>query len=146
MKILEVSVEGIRGIPASGEGIDLNFQSEHEQVPNWIVIAGRNGAGKSTLLRAIALAIAGPAAARNLVKSFSNWIHDREDLASTTVKVEFSQSDSFKTGRPMTFNPSMALQWSRVEDGPAPVMERKIVGGVGIPHVARGARIRADGS
>lgn len=75
------------------------------------------------------IAIAGPAAARNLVESFSNWIHDREDLASTTVKVEFSQSDSFKTGRPMTFNPSMALQWSRVEDGPAPVMERKIVGG-----------------
>lgn len=129
MKILEVAVEGIRGIPAGGEGVDLNFQSEQDGVPNWIVIAGRNGAGKSTLLRAIALAIAGPAAARNLVESFSNWIHDGETLASTTVKVEFSPSDSFKTGRPMLFNPSMALQWSKAEDGPAPVMERKIVGG-----------------
>lgn len=129
MKILEVAVEGIRGIPAGNKGVELSFQSDQEDVPNWIVIAGRNGAGKSTLLKAIALAIAGPSAARNLVESFSSWIHEGEGSASTAVKVEFSQSDSFKTGRPMTFNPSMALQWSRAEDGPAPVMERKIVGG-----------------
>lgn len=128
MRILEVDVEGVRGIPGGDAGVSLRFHHEQQNLPQWIVIAGRNGAGKSTLLRAIALAIVGPSVARNLVESFSTWIRDGEESASATVKLEFSNNDFFRTGRPLTFNPSAGLHWARA-DGPTPTIEPKKSGG-----------------
>jgi AAA domain, putative AbiEii toxin, Type IV TA system/AAA domain len=68
MYISQVRLRNIRGFHGARE-VDLKLTS-----PGWTVIAGRNGSGKTSLLRAIALAVSGPAVARNLVSDFENWV------------------------------------------------------------------------
>lgn len=134
MQILEVQIDSVRGVPSGDQRVALDFQSRDRQLPHWIVFAGRNGAGKSTLMRAIALAIAGPSVARLLAESFDGWIRDGEDRAYASVKLKFSEGDSFSTtGRRPTFDPWTSLAWVR-SDGPEPMIERNRVGGSWTPE------------
>ncbi|QCO97910.1 AAA family ATPase [Arthrobacter sp. 24S4-2] len=128
MKILELHVEGIKGVPGGVDKLALNFSAKNRDLPRWIVFAGRNGAGKSTLMRAIALAIAGPSVARLLAETFSGWIRDGESRANIAVRMQFSEGDSFAAGRRPTFDPWASLSWVRT-DGPEPLIERTRVGG-----------------
>lgn len=133
MQILEVQVDGVRGVPGGDDRLALDFQPKGRDVPRWIVFAGRNGAGKSTLMRSIALAIAGPSVARLLAESFEGWIRDGETRASVAVRVKFSDSDSFAAGRKPGFDPWTALSWTRI-DGPEPSVERYRTGGNWTPE------------
>lgn len=123
MLLLEVNMESIRGVPGGDRALKLSFQGKDQELPRWIVFAGRNGAGKSTLMQAVALAIAGPSVALRLAESFSGWIRDGDDQGSVAVKLRFSESDSFTTGRKPTFDPWTAIRWTR-SNGPEPTVER----------------------
>ncbi|WP_433270312.1 AAA family ATPase [Actinosynnema sp. CS-041913] len=85
MYISQVRLRNIKGFHGARE-VDLKLTA-----PGWTVIAGRNGSGKTSLLHAIALALGGPAVARNLVPDFENWVTagQREAVA----QVRFTQDE-----------------------------------------------------
>jgi len=72
--IAKVKLENVRGFH-DARRVDLDLaRTGHDSFAGWTVLVGRNGSGKTTLLRAIALALAGPEAARNLAGEASSWV------------------------------------------------------------------------
>ncbi|WP_086829651.1 AAA family ATPase [Allokutzneria sp. NRRL B-24872] len=88
MYISRVRLSNIRGFHGSRQ-VDLELTRPDGTHAGWTVIAGRNGSGKTSLLRAIALAVSGPAVARNLVPDFENWITSGRDTATARVQLAF---------------------------------------------------------
>lgn len=65
----------------------------------WTVFVGGNASGKSTLLKAIALALMGPDAGRQLLGSTLGWIHADENRAEVITEIVWSSADdNFKKG------------------------------------------------
>lgn len=124
MLIKAIHVENVKGFGEEGNAVDLNFLRSDGSLPKWIVIAGRNGAGKSSLLQAIALAIAGPGAARTLRETYADWIRDGADRGRAEVHLTYSDSDSFTPGRKPRFDPWAALSWNRQDEGPEPTIDK----------------------
>lgn len=71
MYIAELKVSGVRGF-SGDRSVDLRLTRPDGSHAGWTVLIGRNGSGKTTLLRALALAMAGPSAARSLMPSFDS--------------------------------------------------------------------------
>jgi hypothetical protein len=71
--VKEIRLENVRGFH-DARNVSLDLTRPDGSLAGWTVLAGRNGSGKTTLLRAVALAIAGPGVARNLVSDFAGWI------------------------------------------------------------------------
>jgi AAA domain, putative AbiEii toxin, Type IV TA system/AAA domain len=69
--------------------VDLELTRPDGSHAGWTVIAGRNGSGKTSLLRAVALAVSGPAVARNLVPDFEDWITVGKDQGSAEVRLTY---------------------------------------------------------
>jgi energy-coupling factor transporter ATP-binding protein EcfA2 len=78
MYVKRVMLQNIKGFHGARD-VDVDLTRPDGSHAGWTVLAGRNGSGKSTFLRAIALAIAGPAAAPRLFPDFDEWLtHDAE--------------------------------------------------------------------
>ncbi|WP_306325147.1 AAA family ATPase [Streptomyces venezuelae] len=88
---------------------------------SWTVIAGRNGSGKSTLLRTLALALAGPQAARTLMQDFSSWITTGQTSAWAQVSVQPDDYVDRLTGRSKKpEGPAvLGLEWTVAESIPS---------------------------
>jgi hypothetical protein len=72
--VAKVKLENVRGFHDTRR-VDLDLsRTDPDSFAGWTVLVGRNGSGKTTLLRAIALALAGPEAARNLAGEASSWV------------------------------------------------------------------------
>ena len=69
MYIRKVWIENVRGF-GDDHRVKIDLERPGGKFAGWTVVAGRNGAGKSTFLKALALAVAGPTAARSLEASF----------------------------------------------------------------------------
>ncbi|WP_158840215.1 AAA family ATPase [Saccharothrix deserti] len=111
MYISQVRLRNVKGFHGARE-VDLKLTA-----PGWTVIAGRNGSGKTSLLRAIALAVSGPAVARNLVPDFENWVTagQREGV----VQVQFTHDrrvERFGKGRPPEGRLWAGLGWTMPEE------------------------------
>ncbi|WP_326829222.1 AAA family ATPase [Streptosporangium sp. NBC_01810] len=129
MYIADLKVSGVRGFSGS-RSADLRLTRPDGSHAGWTVLAGRNGSGKTTLLRALALAMAGPSAARSLVPTFDGWISN--DLLDATVeaKIVFDDLlDGFGRGRRPRHPFPARLTWSRAligdsgRYGPQPNMQ-----------------------
>jgi hypothetical protein len=105
--VTRVQLENIRGFTGARD-VDLAFQPHG----GWTVLAGRNGSGKTTLLQAIALTIAGPAAADNLVGSFEGWLSvgGSAGHASTHITVD-SSLDRAYSGEAWSEHAVLRLEW-----------------------------------
>ena len=91
------------------------------------MLAGRNGTGKSTLLRAIALSLAGPAAARSLQDSFAGWIHRGADAGSAETCVEYAVEDRFQEGGRIRKGAFWTgLRWQAAPGGPEPRLDPEL--------------------
>ncbi|NUT50435.1 MAG: AAA family ATPase [Saccharothrix sp.] len=115
MYISQVRLRNVKGFHGARE-VDLKLTA-----PGWTVIAGRNGSGKTSLLRAIALAVSGPAVARNLVPDFENWVTAgrREGVA----QVQFTHDrrvEKFGKGRPPEGRLWAGLAWTVPEEESRP--------------------------
>ncbi|KOX26509.1 ATPase AAA [Saccharothrix sp. NRRL B-16348] len=115
MYISQVRLRNVKGFHGARE-VDLKLTA-----PGWTVIAGRNGSGKTSLLRAIALAVSGPAVARNLVPDFENWVTagQREGV----VQVQFTHDrrvERFGKGRPPEGRLWAGLGWTMPDDESRP--------------------------
>jgi len=96
MYITRVRLSNIKGF--SGQRtVDLGFaQGSHA---GWTVLAGRNGSGKTTMLRAMALAVAGPEVARNLMPDYGNWVSEGCDTARAMVSIGAEPEDRWDLPR-----------------------------------------------
>ncbi|MFI9006223.1 AAA family ATPase [Actinosynnema sp. NPDC053489] len=115
MYISQVRLRNVKGFHGARE-VDLKLTA-----PGWTVIAGRNGSGKTSLLRAIALAVSGPAVARNLVPDFDNWVTagQREGV----VQVQFTHDrrvERFGKGRPPEGRLWAGLGWTMPDEDSRP--------------------------
>ncbi|MFD1146265.1 AAA family ATPase [Saccharothrix hoggarensis] len=115
MYISQVRLRNVKGFHGARE-VDLKLTA-----PGWTVIAGRNGSGKTSLLRAIALAVSGPAVARNLVPDFENWVTagQREGV----VQVQFTHDrrvERFGKGRPPEGRLWAGLGWTMPDEETRP--------------------------
>lgn len=70
MHIKSIKLEGVKLF----ENVSFDFSTENGSLAGFHVIVGGNGSGKSTVLKAIALAIAGPAAGLQLLQRTEGWI------------------------------------------------------------------------
>jgi AAA domain, putative AbiEii toxin, Type IV TA system/AAA domain len=114
MFVREVRITGVKGFEPGTRDVKLNLERPDSSYAGWTVVAGRNGAGKSTFLQAIALAVAGPAAARSLRPSFQGWINESISEASIAVRLTYNDKfDKFGLGG---FPPAdfwAGLKWAR---------------------------------
>lgn len=118
MYIRTISIENIRCFGERDDKVELDLQRPDGAYAGWTVVAGRNGAGKSTFLKALALAIAGPTAARSLEPSFAGWI--RRGATSGYLGVELTHEERLDgfTGSGMT--PQDRRFWADLELKPQP--------------------------
>jgi hypothetical protein len=103
------NIKGFHGV----RDVDLDLRRPDGSHAGWTVLAGRNGSGKTSLLRGIALALGGPAVARNLVADFDNWVSVGTPKARAEVMIHFDSNwEKFKTGRPPSGTFWAGLEWT----------------------------------
>ncbi|WP_439681764.1 AAA family ATPase [Embleya sp. MST-111070] len=134
MYLSRVELVNIRGF-SGARSVELDLTRTDGGHAGWTVIAGRNGSGKTTLLRAIALAISGPAVARNLVPDFTNWVSSGRPSATAKVVLSYNPDvDRFTSAGRTPTNPefSAGLEWKTPEadsrggqPSMTPVMEKQ---------------------
>lgn len=116
MYVSRVRLRNVKGFAGPRE-VDLDLRRPDGSHAGWTVIAGRNGSGKTSLLRGAALALGGPAVARNLVADFDNWISADARHAVAEVLISFDpSSESFSAGRPPKTSFWAGLQWHAPND------------------------------
>jgi len=123
MYIKSVWIENVRCFRGGEERVELDLQRPDGTYAGWTVVAGRNGAGKSSFLKAIALAVAGPSAARSLQWSFRGWPREGESSAYLGAEITRGKRDLFRAGGKLGPSPFWAdLQLTRVPEGPEPTL------------------------
>lgn len=69
----------------------IRFGSTKEAYP-WITLLGENGTGKSTILQALAIMLAGPEGANQLLKP-EGWLKNKAKAGKLTVRLHQGQND-----------------------------------------------------
>jgi predicted ATP-binding protein involved in virulence len=111
MHVRKIQISNVRGF----REVDLDLTRPDGSLAGWTVLAGRNGSGKSTLLKAIALAVAGPEAARALYPSFADWMRSGSQEAAVGVHLALSPEE------PQQLQETR-LSWSRQEESEEPIL------------------------
>ncbi len=95
MYVKSVTLENLKGFSE----LHFDFQRSSGVYAGWTVFVGGNASGKSTLLKAIALALMGPDAGRQLLGSAAGWIHNDEKRAEALTELVWSSDhDGFRSG------------------------------------------------
>lgn len=66
----------------------------------WITLLGENGVGKSTVLQSIALLLAGPEAAKELLSRPTGWLRDQSKPGKLTAEIFQEPEDEGHYGKP----------------------------------------------
>jgi hypothetical protein len=112
MYISQVRLRNIKGFHDARD-VALDLKRPDGTYAGWTVIAGRNGSGKTSMLRGIALAVSGPAVARNLVPDFENWVTTGRREALAEVQLTYDpQMDKFGQGRTPKVAFTAGLEWT----------------------------------
>ncbi|MFM7439004.1 MAG: AAA family ATPase, partial [Snowella sp.] len=61
---------------------------------NWITLLGENGVGKSTILQALALLLAGPEAAKELLPRPAGWVRDANTPGKLSATLHKEETDA----------------------------------------------------
>ncbi len=64
---------------------DPNATQHQEKLYDWVTLLGENGVGKSTILQALALLLAGPEAALELLPRPNGWLQNQNSLGSLNI-------------------------------------------------------------
>ncbi|HKP02543.1 MAG TPA: AAA family ATPase [Chthoniobacterales bacterium] len=93
MHVKSLSLENVKAFGT----LELDFERPDGQLKGWTVIVGGNSSGKTTILKAIALALCGPDAGRQLIKNTAGWIEKGAKGAKSVVEIRWDpEFDHFK--------------------------------------------------
>jgi predicted ATPase len=117
MFLKAISLENVKGF----RRLSFDFKRPDDGYAGWTVFVGGNSSGKSTLLKAIALALMGPEAGRQLLGTTKGWIY--KDLSRADIQAIISWDsvlDNFKGGGkpPGSFEASVRWQLEKKDDVP----------------------------
>ncbi|MCX6904067.1 MAG: AAA family ATPase [Verrucomicrobia bacterium] len=103
----------------------FDFTRPDGSLPGWNVFVGGNASGKSTILKAIALVLAGPTAARQLISSMAGWITAGETLGRAKLEIQWDHGcDRFRPGgAPPVSGFEAGLRWQRENPDGQPVLK-----------------------
>ncbi|MCX6270099.1 MAG: AAA family ATPase [Bacteroidetes bacterium] len=76
---------------------NIKFGSQKAAYP-WITLLGENGTGKSTMLQAIALLLAGPEGAKQLLTRPDGWLHKETLIGKISIKIHQGENDPNQFG------------------------------------------------
>jgi hypothetical protein len=140
--VKEIRLRNVRGFH-DARNVSIDLTRPDGSLAGWTVMAGRNGSGKTSLLRAVALAIAGPGVARNLVSDFASWpsVGEAEAIAAVCLTYE-AGIDRFPDDERRPDTPFWAgLSWTFPQDSPFGVRDRQPA--IGVPRFVEVEAIRA---
>lgn len=90
------------------EHLEISFEQGRD-IRRWTTLFGENGLGKSTLLQAIGVALAGPAAIRELIPVAEGWVRQGEAYGEILAELFWTEKDALtaisESGRPKTKSP-----------------------------------------
>jgi hypothetical protein len=72
---------------------DRKVRSDRAKLYSWITLLGENGVGKSTILQALALLLAGPEAAKELLPRPTGWVRNPQSLGKLTARLHKEEVD-----------------------------------------------------
>ena len=103
----------------------FDFTRPDGSLPGWNVFVGGNASGKSTILKTIALVLAGPTAARQLISSTAGWITAGEKLGRAKLEIQWDHGyDRFRPGgAPLVSGFEAGLRWQEKFDEQAVLKE-----------------------
>ncbi|CAD5975856.1 ATPase [Planktothrix tepida] len=77
----------------------INVSNHRPKPYSWISLLGENGVGKSTLLQAIALLLAGPEAAKELLPRPTGWVCDSKKPGKLSITLNQEENDAVIFGK-----------------------------------------------
>jgi predicted ATP-binding protein involved in virulence len=91
------------------DSLEIDFPGENGDYSGWIVLLGGNGTGKSTLLQAMALALLGDVATRDLITP-RGYVRQGSDHALVTAEIVAGKAD-IAVGQPRKtpYTPRLAI-------------------------------------
>lgn len=102
---------GLKNIKSFAD-LELDFTDKNGEIRRWTTLFGKNGLGKSTLLQAIGVALAGPAAVRELLPVADGWVRRDHPYGEIVAELLWTKGDSLppipKQGKPKTKTPYSA--------------------------------------
>lgn len=125
MYVHEVDIHGIKGFT----DLRFDFSGDNGNDAGWCVVTGDNGSGKTTLLKCIALAVAGPEDARQLLPDSTGWVSSSEPEGEISVEIypDHTIDKTEKGGYPTrsTFWAELGLSGDHTAVGFHPINRRK---------------------
>jgi ABC-type cobalamin/Fe3+-siderophores transport system ATPase subunit len=74
---------------------DPNATQHQEKLYSWVTLLGKNGVGKSTILQALALLLAGPEVALELLPHPNGWLQNQNYPGSLNINIQHQSTKSF---------------------------------------------------
>lgn len=90
MWVEELTLENIKCF----DKLTLKFGSKANPRPHWITLLSENGGGKTTILQSLALMLAGPESAPQLLPRPIGWLKSEESAAKISVRLHQDDNDS----------------------------------------------------
>lgn len=78
---------------------EIRFVKSTNKPYKWITLLGENGMGKSTILQALALLLAGPEGAKELLSRPTGWVRDSKKLGELMATLHKEESDAGQFGK-----------------------------------------------
>lgn len=94
MWVEELTLENIKCF----DKVTLKFKSKDNPRPNWITLLSENGSGKTTILQSLALLLAGPESAVQLLPRPIGWLKDESKVGKISIRIHKDECDSGKHG------------------------------------------------
>lgn len=89
MKIRSCEIHNVKCF----EHLKLDLLRKDKEPASWVTLLGENATGKSTLLQALALLVAGPDTARNLLQNPVGWVRSGNETGNVKISLLQGEND-----------------------------------------------------
>ncbi len=118
MWVESITLDNIKCFQQQEINFTLNPTAAHHQAKpyKWITLLGENGVGKSTILQTLALLLAGPEAAKELMPRPAGWLRDQSSPGKITITLHKENGDMGTFGedkKRQTFSYSYSVTGSK---------------------------------